>query len=60
VLARGVLSALSSHINFIFFGDDTTSAEGSNEVSNLTLTPEPASLMLCAACAVAGLLRRRR
>ena len=58
--ASGAIPNVYALNNFIFFGDDTTSAAGSNEVSNLTLTPEPGSLMLCAACTAAGLLRQRR
>ena len=58
--ASGAIPNVYALNNFIFFGDDTTSAKGSNEVSNLTLTPEPGSVIFCAVVAGAGLLRRRR
>jgi hypothetical protein len=59
--ASGAVPNVYALNNFLFFGDDTTSAAGADQVSSLTVTvPEPASLSLFALSTAALLPRPRR
>ena len=58
-----IVHPVYAETSFMFFGDDTTSAEGETQISYIeflgTAVPEPGVLALLAARAV-GVLRRRR